>query len=89
MPPDDFWKQTPRLILAITEAKIRDRKRAQTDNAVLAYQTARLGRIDKFPQFKTVLKDFLPSDAKSSRTEPLPWQKGLEIARQWMAALAR
>lgn len=72
------------MMLAIIEARHRASEKKQGDLAWLAWTTAGLGRVKKFPK----LKDILPKGRKQQPAGK-SWQEQLTVAQAWTAALAR
>ena len=50
--PDDFWTKTPRYIGLIFEGKAAQLRREHNERAWLAWHTAGLPRVKKFPALK-------------------------------------
>jgi len=78
-----FWRLTLREIGVILDGEAARAKRQRSDTAWLAWHTAALQRVKKFPK----LKDMLPSAPRKPHVQTVAEQ--VAIAKAWTAALSR
>ncbi|WP_051057052.1 hypothetical protein [Bradyrhizobium yuanmingense] len=76
--PDAFWSKTPRQVSLIFAGKQAQFTREHNERAWLAYHTAALPRMKKFPKLRTLLA----RDRKPQSPDQM-----LAIAKQWTLLL--
>lgn len=65
LPPDSFWTQTPRRLIAIFRARAKALQLQHDQRAWLAWHTAVLGRVEKIPPLSS-----LTAEAMAKPTAP-------------------
>ncbi|RAH99193.1 hypothetical protein DLJ53_21850 [Acuticoccus sediminis] len=81
LPPDQFWRQTPRTFAAILAGRTRRLEAEQDGRAWTAWHTEALARVKKLPKLETLL---------GRRRKPKRRQTAndmIAIAKAWDAAV--
>ncbi|MCM2506063.1 hypothetical protein NDN16_20625 [Aureimonas altamirensis] len=81
--PESFWKQTPRTLEAIVNARNKAHEVALDRAVQVAHIGAYLNRVEKWPRLEKVLPS--KNKKRKEQTAPQPWQQQLAIAKQWAA----
>lgn len=82
--PDDFWRQTPRVVGLAIQGRVRAFEREQQGRAWLAWHTAALPNMKRFPRLTDLLGPAKPSPRRR-RVRPLRSDHLLSVVRMWAA----